>query len=58
MSLNAVYCHLSRWIDLTKGNRYLPKIKAFYFCPQAKQRSRYALNTTGDVVEDQDGDSR
>ena len=30
----------------------------YCFYPQAKQRSPYALNTAGDGLEDQDGDSR
>lgn len=29
-----------------------------FFCPQAKQRNPYALNVTGESLEDQDGDSR
>lgn len=33
-------------------------INCYYFYPPAKQRSPYALNTSGDGLEDQDGDSR
>ncbi|CAG12203.1 unnamed protein product, partial [Tetraodon nigroviridis] len=47
----------------SRGNRLLFRypFQRVTECPAslaAKQRSRYALNTTGDVVEDQDGDSR
>uniref|UniRef100_H2TV92 GATOR complex protein NPRL3 n=1 Tax=Takifugu rubripes TaxID=31033 RepID=H2TV92_TAKRU len=47
----------------SRGNRLLFRypFQRTTECPSslaAKQRSRYALNTTGDVVEDQDGDSR